>query len=109
MRKNPIIVLGENQLITVIRDLEMMVVSLDRIGSSLASKKDVDFNGAIARFVLGANVFRRLKKARKILSAPFHGKIGKDGMDDLERKLQNVKIWNAKLDRLSLDKMPCTS
>ena len=85
----------QSSIISVLRDLEMMVVSLDRLGSyEGAAKDDADHNRLLADFVTDWDVFRKLAEARAVLSEPFDDHVGADGMDLLERTMGDVKYWS---------------
>ena len=79
-------------IITMLRDLEVLVVSLDRIGSS-ESMSSREADRVISEFVIKWDVFRRLAHMRYVLSEPFSHETGEDGMDELERELQGPRFW----------------
>ena len=82
------------QIIEVLRTLEELVVSLDRIGSSSSDMTELEQNAAIANFIRNHNAFQKLAQARQILSEPFPTSLGPDGMEELEREMQGVRYWN---------------
>lgn len=80
-------------IISVLRDLEILVVSLDRLGSAAPF---VDGGLAAARirdFVSLWQVGPRLARMRGVLSRPFSSEPGEDDMDDLERLMKDVPYW----------------
>jgi hypothetical protein len=83
-----------SQIINVLRTLDELVVSLDRIGSSSSDMTELEQNAAIANFIRNHDVFRKVAQARQILSEPFPTALGPDGMEDLEREMQDVRYWN---------------
>jgi len=80
--------------IRILKDLNTMVVSLDRIGSSFDHPRDCD--RATVAFLDDWKIFRKLAAIRATLSDLFSDKLGRDGMGELERALQNVPYWSAK-------------
>lgn len=83
----------KERLVSVLRNLEMIVVSLDRIGSAAADLGPEEYRRASSDFLDDWDVARRLASARRILSEPFSDEVGPDDMDELERELQHVEHW----------------
>lgn len=94
-RKRPTtksVLIDRRKLIAVLRDLEMIVVSLDRlgsafskpIGSSLAPSSTELL--ALNEFVNTWSVFRRLARARRVLSEPIE-------YDELVVLMADVPVW----------------
>ena len=83
----------KEEILNVLRDLEMIVTSLDRIGSSFALDQQKR-QEALQEFVEDWGVFNRLARARQILSTPFSDEVGDDGMDELEREMNGVENWS---------------
>ncbi len=46
------------------------------------------------RFIVDWDVFGRLATARRILDSYFSRTLGSDGMDELERELQDTQFWS---------------
>ena len=80
-------------IVHVLRDVEMLVVSSDRVGSSIAELSIEEQNRVLRAFVDDWNVFGRLSRIREILGDAFSREVGDDGMDELERELQDVPFW----------------
>ena len=87
------VALDRSKLVAVLRDLEMIVLSLDRIGSSEQDMSEVEFWEASSRFLRDWSVARRLLTARMMLSEPFSDELGPDDMDELERLVHDVPHW----------------
>lgn len=81
----------------VLRTLEELVVSLDRIGSACAGITKTELDAAVSAFVQVHDIFRKASKARSIMSAPFSSDVGPDGTEDLERAMQDVPYWKARV------------
>jgi hypothetical protein len=84
---------SRQQITQVLRSLNELVVSLDRIGSVSQRWSSTRRDKELAKFVKRHAVFRKLAKARTVLSAPFSTELGPDGMDELERAMQSVRYW----------------
>ena len=83
------------QIVNILRDLNVLVVSTDRIGSAFDNRKsDEEYNEMFVRFFDELGFFRKLAQARTVLSEPFSREVGDDGMDELEREFQNLKYWS---------------
>jgi hypothetical protein len=81
-------------ILRILKDLEMMVTSLDRIGA-LASETPPDaFARILDDFTLDWDMSRKLAGARSYLSEPFD-------YDELEKLMEDVGSW-----RLSAPKPP---
>lgn len=81
------------QIIEVLRTLEELVVSLDRIGSASHDMTTEDYHAALAEFIRRHKIASKAAQARRILSEPFPTTLGPDDMDELEREMQDVPYW----------------
>jgi len=81
------------KIIAVLRSLEELVVSLDRIGSASYGMTKAEHDAALADFIQRHKIFRKAAQARRILSEPFPTTLGADHMDELEREMQDVPYW----------------
>ncbi|WP_201763498.1 immunity protein TriTu family protein [Chengkuizengella marina] len=88
------------ELIEVLREIELILISLHKIGSyygeNLPSKDgQVELEYAIEtnNFIDDWKVARRLAKVRRILEDKFDNTLGSDDMDDLERAFKGIKYW----------------
>ena len=79
------------QVLEVLRTLNELVVSLDQLGSAETTKHEHD--SAISDFIQRHHIFRKAARARRILSEPFPTAVGADGMDELEREMQDIQYW----------------
>ena len=87
-------VLDREDLLKVLRNLEVVVVSLDRVGSYSSDLSKETQNELLADFIDRWEVFDKLAESRGILSEYFGRALGDDDMDELERALQDVEYWN---------------
>ena len=85
--------ISRDDLVAALRNLEAIVVSLDRIGSCASEMGDDEYKNVLVSFLDEWRVFARLSEARRILSEPFGNELGNDGMDELERELEGVRVW----------------
>jgi hypothetical protein len=87
------------EVLAVLRALEEFVVSLDHIGSASYDMTSAEHDAALTDFIQRHKVFRKMAQARTILSEPFRGPVGPDGMDELEREMQGVRYWKPRKKR----------
>lgn len=80
-------------LVTAIRNLESVVISLDRIGTTASESSEEEYKDTVVAYLHDGRVFAKLAEARRLLSEPFKSDIGDDGMDELERELDGVECW----------------
>ena len=84
----------KSQIIEVLRQIEGIVVSFDRLGSAHAQMDPNLWKDAVVDYVQKSEVFRSLARCRAVLSAPFSTELGTDNMDDLEREMQSAEYWS---------------
>lgn len=77
----------------LLRELEFLVVSLDRIGS--ASSDEKSRAEEVHRFVVDAQVFRRLSSCRRLLMDAVDRHAVPAAREALEEELESVKPWGA--------------
>lgn len=80
-------------IIAILRTLEELVVSLDRIGSEASEMSAAEFNAAMTNFIVGHDISRKAATARQILSEPFATRVGPDDSDELERAFRGIRFW----------------
>jgi hypothetical protein len=80
------------QIIKVLRTLNELVVSLDRLGSVEMTKQVRQV--AVADFIQRHKIFQKAARACRILSEPFPTTRGADDMDELEQEMLHVRYWN---------------
>ncbi len=85
-------------IIKVLKHLNMIVVSLDRIGSKYSEhegrKSDEELNALLADFIFDWNVCEKLANVRKILDTAFSRELDDNEMDELEREFQGLQYWS---------------
>ena len=80
------VVLDRDVLIDALRHLEVIVSSLDRIGSAGAEWSELEFSRRLSAFIIDWDVGRRLAEVRKALSQAF-------GEDELDELFGEVDMW----------------
>jgi hypothetical protein len=87
-------------MIGMLRDINLMVVSLDRIGSEYGEWEDrpdeAELNQWLADFIFEWKIPEKLSLIRMHLSDQFSYELGDDDMDELERECQDLQYWSRK-------------
>lgn len=89
-----------DDVLRVLRHLECIVVSLDRIGSSTAESPESEQAAVLMRFFthfttrFTPSPFAGLAESRSILFSAFSRELGPDDMDELDRELTDVVYWS---------------
>jgi len=83
--------------IQILREIELVLISLHKIGSYYAVADHAEksnYEHETTRFIDEWRVTSRLAKAREIFNCHFDQTVGDDDMDDLERAMENVDYWS---------------
>ena len=100
-----IVCYNRKDIIQVLADLNLMVVSLDRIGSYYSKCKTVEeYHALSSNFLDEWKILRKLANVRKILDSAFSSELGEDDMDELEREFKDLQYWSAKYPKPSRKK-----
>lgn len=96
--ENKKIMLSGEEAIFILCELEYVLISLRNIGrnyhqGSSGGGTDADYCKETTRFIDEKKVVHRLAKIRKVLSGKFDNSLGDDDMDDLERAIENIAVW----------------
>jgi hypothetical protein len=83
--------LAEDSLVKILADLELIVVSLDRIGTSTGD--DTEGRMRAAEFLEDEGVFRRLAHARRVLSDVFDAGASSETVRKFEARLARLRYW----------------
>lgn len=95
--QNQRIEISGEDAITVLQEIELILISLHKIGSYYAcadSAEKANYERETTRFVDEWRVTERLAKARATLSRCFDSTPAEDDMDDLERAMDALKYWS---------------
>jgi hypothetical protein len=101
LKENEQITMSGVELIEVLKEIEIIMISLHKMGSYYAVKYhegELDNNSGeyekeTTRFIDEWKVTDRLAKIRGIVSEKFDNKLGDDDMGDLERAMERLKYW----------------
>lgn len=85
---------SKSELIEVLRDLDMIVVSLQRIESNYAGGDRDTYDRVINEFMQQWDVTRRMNKIRNTLSQHFSRQRDEYDMDELTREMVDVSYWS---------------
>jgi|SRR5882672_12009744 len=83
--------LAEHELIEMLADLNLIVVSLDRIGSSADTEKVASV--LIGEFLLKRDFFKRMASMRRVLSKAFDVGASPEAQHRLETRLSRLRYW----------------
>lgn len=91
-----------DELKEVLGELEMIIISLHKMGSYYGDKFDTygeemyrgEYEKETTRFIDEWRVCKKLGKVRSILSERFDRTLGEDDMDDLEREMDEIRHWS---------------
>lgn len=87
------LIVKKADLIEVLRALEIIVASLDRIGACYAELESDAYHKVTGEFIEEWDICSKLLQARKILSDYFPNDLGEDDMGELERALHDTPHW----------------
>ena len=96
-RKNQRIEIPGEDAVRVLREVELVLTSLHKIGAFYAVADEAEkknYDRETTRFIDEWKVTARLAEARALLSRCFDSALGEDDMDDLERAMESVDYWS---------------
>ena len=95
--ENHTVTYDRKKILQILRDLEVLVVSTDRIGAAWNDREsDEQYNEMFVRFFDELGFFRKLADARTVLSDAFPREACEEEVDELKRELQDLKFWGDK-------------
>lgn len=101
LKSNENITYTFDELEEVLREIEMILQSLHKMGAYYGEKfiqsealYREEYEKETTRFIDEWQVCRRLAKVRGILSEKFDNTLGKDDMNDLERAMEKIRNWS---------------
>lgn len=98
-KENETIGLSGDEALRVLTEIEYILISLSNIGRyyhagpAAAAGPDQEYARETKRFIDEGGVTRRLAEVRKIITGKFDLSLGADDMDDVERAMARVKVW----------------
>ena len=94
MENKEFVMIERAELISVLRDIEMMVVSFSHIGSCWDELEESEYYKMENEFLTDWDVARKLVKIRRALSEPFSYEVEEDGTSEIERLMEGVEHWS---------------
>ena len=92
-KENEKIVLSGDEAIEILKEIEIMLISLQDMGSYYMNRDTREYEKETTRFIDEWKVTHRLARIRGVLSKKFDNTLGDDDMDDLERAMEKLKYW----------------
>lgn len=90
---------NKKDIIEIYKDLEHIVVILDKMGSHFNEPDQIEVGALVLDlFSLEEKLFQKISNARRILGKSFSREVGEDDMDELERECQSIEYWNIPYD-----------
>lgn len=94
------IILTGEEAISILCDLEYVLISLGNIGryyhcNAVGQHARADYCEETTRFIDERRITHKLAEMRAILAGKFETAVGEDDMDDLERAVENIRVWEA--------------
>ena len=83
----------KDDIVSVLKHMNELVVSLDRITSAWHDVPREIWKEIVVEYFLQSEGLKALSTCREILSEPFSRELGPDDMDELERALEGTKFW----------------
>ncbi len=83
----------EREIVYVLKEIELMLMSLKAQGDYYQDKDILEYQKETTRFIDEWLVTARLARIRYILSKDFDDTLGEDDMDDLERVMKDLVTW----------------
>lgn len=108
MKVNERITFNWDEVVKIFKELELVVVSLDKIGSYNVDNDEMKFQNNLTNFIVDWKIGEKLAEARKVISEKIDDTLGEDDMDDLERAMENLKYWNKPGDKPDVEANKCS-
>ncbi|MBM2656972.1 hypothetical protein [Burkholderia diffusa] len=101
-KNNEKIVISGEEALFVLSEIEYLLISLRNIGRyyhddsiGVIGDNELAYCRETVRFIDENGVTRRLAKVREIISSKFDDALGDDDMDDIERAVEGMKVWES--------------
>ncbi|WP_206514367.1 hypothetical protein [Burkholderia cenocepacia] len=101
MESNEKIELSGSEVLSILCELEYLLISLRNIGTYYHEPgrefgdRDLEYRAETTRFIDENKVTQKLAKLREMISEKFDSSLGDDDMDDIERAVENIKVWES--------------
>nr|WP_082664773.1 hypothetical protein [Burkholderia ambifaria] len=99
LKRNEKIELSGAEALSILCELEYLLISLRNIGAyyrepcRVFGNGDLEYCAETTRFIDENKVTQKLAKLREVISEKFDSSLGDDDMDDIERVVENIKFW----------------
>lgn len=101
LKTNEQVTIPGTELVDALKEIEIILISLHRMGSYYAIKyhedklkiDNAEYEKETTRFIDEWKVTHRLAKVRGILSDKFDNTLDVDDMDDIERAMEELRYW----------------
>ena len=93
IKENEKIVLSGDEAIEILKEIEIILISLHDMGSYYMNKDTREYEKETTRFIDEWKVTHRLARIRERLSEKLDNTLGDDDMDDLERAMEKLRYW----------------
>lgn len=99
LKSNEKIELSGIEALSLLREVEYLLISLRNIGtyyhdpSRVSENVHAEYCVETTRFIDENSVTQRLAKIREVISMKFDNSLGDDDMGDIERAMENIKTW----------------
>ncbi|ESP93660.1 hypothetical protein [Pseudoalteromonas luteoviolacea] len=92
--ENNQICLTGSEAIEILKEVNTIMLSLHKIGSKYEEYDDIEYCLTTTKFIDEWKVTQRLATIRRMIKEKFDLSLGEDDMDDVERAMENIKIWS---------------
>ncbi|MCG8707908.1 hypothetical protein JHU04_001106 [Brenneria sp. 4F2] len=101
LKDNKKIFLSGKEAISVLIEIEYMLISLNKISryyyhstdKEMTAERRAMYCEETTRFIDENEITSRLAKIRKTICKKFNSELGYDDMDDIERALESITFW----------------
>ena len=94
MDSTDLVFLTKTELLEILKELNVIVVSLDRIGSYHSEISEQESNKIISDFINNWDVFRKLANIRRILDAKLNEHINTVTREKLDEEFEALEYWS---------------
>ncbi|WP_075123128.1 hypothetical protein [Burkholderia paludis] len=99
LKSNEKIEMSGEEALSILCELEYLLISLRNIGmyyhepDRISGNDNFGYCVETTRFIDENKVTQKLAKLREVISAKFDNSLGVDDMGDIERAVENIKVW----------------
>lgn len=98
MAENDKLIYDKRDILSVLRKINFMLLSLHKIGSCY---NDIDlqtYEHWTTEFIDNNRITALLADVREVLSSQFSNALGEDDMSELERTMEGLEYWHRPVD-----------